>query len=97
MQHATACIFAALAIANGTSSLKAAETQTFTLDALGRLTKVVRTGSINDGVDTSYKIDTAGNRQTLIVTGSQGRMPVWVIVLPMGEYFVLPLVDPLFN
>ncbi len=97
MQRTATCILTFLAMSLGTSSLQAAEVQSYTFDALGRLTKVVRTGNVNNGVDTSVQLDTAGNRQILKVTGSPGAMPLWAVMLPIEGYFVLPLVDPLSN
>lgn len=48
----------------------AAETQTHTYDARGRLKKVERSGSVNNGVKTEYTHDKANNRTTVVVTGS---------------------------
>jgi hypothetical protein len=81
----------------GAPSLKATETESYTYDALGRLTKVVRSGSVNNSVETTYQLDAADNRQILTVTGSQGQAQVWVVVLPIAGYVVVPLVDPLAN
>lgn len=47
----------------------AAETITYTYDARGRLVKVVRSGTVNDGVVTDYVIDKANNRTNKTVTG----------------------------
>jgi hypothetical protein len=48
----------------------AAETITYTYDARGRLVKVVRTGTVNNNVQTVYTHDKANNRKTVVVTGS---------------------------
>ncbi len=48
----------------------ASETQKFTYDAKGRLVKVERTGSVNNGVKTEYEHDKANNRTKVKVTGS---------------------------
>lgn len=48
----------------------ATETQTYTYDAKGRLTKVVRSGSVNNGVTAECTHDKANNRRNLKVTGS---------------------------
>jgi YD repeat-containing protein len=42
----------------------ASETLTYTYDARGRLTKVVHSGSVNNGVTTTYTYDRANNRVT---------------------------------
>lgn len=42
--------------------LLAVETITYTYDARGRLVKVDRTGSVNNGVSTTYVLDKADNR-----------------------------------
>jgi hypothetical protein len=44
----------------------AAETITYTYDAKGRLTKVVRTGTVNNNVQTDYSHDKANNRTTVV-------------------------------
>lgn len=48
----------------------AAETTTYTYDEQGRLTKAVHTGSVNNGLTSSYGYDKADNRITSSVTGS---------------------------
>ena len=54
---------------------QAAETQKFTYDAKGRLVKVERTGTVNDGVKTDYEYDKANNRKRVKVSGSSGSPP----------------------
>lgn len=62
----------------------AAETQTYTYDALGRLTKVVT----SSGRTTEYAYDAANNRTQVTSTGgSSGK----VVVLPLLGGLVLPL------
>ena len=48
----------------------ATETLTYTYDARGRLVKVERSGSVNNGVKAEYTHDKADNRTTVVVTGS---------------------------
>lgn len=48
----------------------AAETITYRYDARGRLVKAERTGSVNNGVNTSYTYDKADNRTNKTVTGA---------------------------
>jgi hypothetical protein len=48
----------------------AAETITYTYDAKGRVTKVVRTGTVNNGVTYEYRHDKADNRTKVKVTNS---------------------------
>lgn len=50
--------------------LIASETVTYTYDAKGRLVKVERSGTVNDGVTTEYQHDDADNRKRVITTGS---------------------------
>jgi YD repeat-containing protein len=52
-----------------------AETVTYTYDAKGRLTKVARSGSINNNVQTQYSYDKANNRKTVVTTGSGNVAP----------------------
>ena len=47
---------------------QAAETITYTYDALGRLVQVVRTGTVNNNTQVTYTLDAAGNRVTKVVT-----------------------------
>ncbi|WP_089928632.1 RHS repeat domain-containing protein [Caulobacter sp. UNC279MFTsu5.1] len=75
---------AVLCFAAAPSWATAAETQTYTYDALGRLTKVVST----NGRVTEYTYDAANNRTQVTSTGgSSGK----VVVLPLLGGLVLPL------
>ena len=53
----------------------AAETINYSYDAKGRLIKVVRSGTVNGGVTTSYTYDRANNRKTVVVAGSTNPTP----------------------
>jgi YD repeat-containing protein len=53
----------------------ATETVTYTYDAKGRLVKVERSGTVNNGVTTSYIHDKADNRSNVTVTGSPNNSP----------------------
>ena len=53
----------------------AAETINYTYDAKGRLVKVVRTGTVNNGVNTTYTYDRADNRTNKSTTGSPNPGP----------------------
>ncbi|HEY8605473.1 RHS repeat domain-containing protein [Tsuneonella suprasediminis] len=48
----------------------ATETVTYTYDARGRLVKVVRSGTVNNGVQTEYTHDKADNRTKVKTTGA---------------------------
>lgn len=48
----------------------AAETVTYIYDAKGRLVRVERSGSVNNGVTAAYQYDRADNRKRLTLTGS---------------------------
>lgn len=65
---------AALAMTAATSA-SAAETITYTYDARGRLLKVERSGTVNNGVVTDYVLDKAGNRTGKVTTGSANPPP----------------------
>lgn len=60
---------ALLIILSGTAA-QAAETVTYAYDAKGRLVKVVRSGSVNNGVTVQYSHDRADNRTNVKVTGA---------------------------
>lgn len=52
------------------SAATAAESVTYTYDALGRLVKVVVSGTVNNGVQVVYGQDAADNRSIVTVTGA---------------------------
>ncbi|MGQ0558244.1 MAG: hypothetical protein ACT4OE_01450 [Sphingosinicella sp.] len=56
-------------IAAAAAAAVAAETQNYSYDARGRLTKVTRSGSANKNVNTSYTFDKADNRTNRTTTG----------------------------
>lgn len=47
-----------------------AETVTYVYDAKGRLVKVIRAGTVNNGVTAEYTHDKADNRKRVKVTGA---------------------------
>lgn len=51
------------------------ETVTYTYDARGRLVQVARTGTVNNGVTTSYTLDRANNRTNKTTSGSPNPGP----------------------
>ena len=53
----------------------AAETITYTYDSKGRLVKVERAGTVNNGVKAEYAHDKAANRTNVTVTGSPNPPP----------------------
>lgn len=52
----------------------AAETITYTYDALGRLVQVTRSGTVNNGASATYGYDPANNRTNVTVTAGGGGM-----------------------
>jgi YD repeat-containing protein len=66
-------VCAALTVA--ATAARASETVTYTYDAKGRLVKVERTGTVNNGVTTQYTHDHADNRSNVTVTGSPNNSP----------------------
>jgi phage gp36-like protein len=68
-------ILLAIAAALPLQAAHAAETITYSYDAKGRLVKVVRSGTVNNGVTADYTHDKADNRKTLVVTGSPNPPP----------------------
>lgn len=73
MQFAKALAASALILAP--IAANAAETLTYTYDAKGRLIKVVRTGTVNNNVQTTYTHDKANNRKNTTTTGSANPPP----------------------
>lgn len=53
----------------------AAETQTYTYDARGRLKQVAHSGTVNNGVNTAYTLDKADNRTNQTTTGAGPALP----------------------
>jgi len=51
------------------------ETITYSYDAKGRLIKVLRTGTVNNNVQTTYGHDKADNRKNLTTTSSPNPPP----------------------
>ena len=60
----------AVVFAAGASTAFANETITYTYDAKGRLVKVERSGTVNNGVKAEYTHDKAHNRTNVTVSGS---------------------------
>ena len=73
MYKLVACALFALVAMPYPSS--ATETITYTYDAKGRLTTVVRTGTVNNNVQTLYTHDKANNRKNVTTTGSPNPPP----------------------
>lgn len=78
----------------------AQEVTTYSYDAKGRVTSVVRTGGPVSGATTSYAFDKADNRVTVAVTsspngsgnGSNGSAPATkYIVTPLNGYTIIPV------
>jgi YD repeat-containing protein len=74
---------AALCVLAAPTLVMAAETQTYTYDALGRLTQV----KTSSGRTTDYTYDAANNRTQVVSTGGSSR----VVVLPLLGGLVLPI------
>ena len=69
MKHVGTLAFAAaaLAVAAAGAAAWASETVTYTYDARGRLVKVERSGSVNNGVKADYVYDKGDNRTNVNV------------------------------
>lgn len=65
----------AMLLASASTEALASETATYTYDAKGRLVKVVKSGSVNNGVATDYTHDKADNRTNVKVAGSSSQAP----------------------
>jgi len=65
----------ALGAAAVAAAAYAAETITYKYDARGRLVRVERSGTVNNGVVTNYVIDKADNRTNKTTTGSPNPPP----------------------
>lgn len=70
-----AAILAAALVASTATAALATETITYQYDARGRLKKVERAGTVNNGVITSYAYDKAHNRIDKATTGAPPPSP----------------------
>lgn len=70
MRKVEMAVSAAAIAACAAAAALASETINYSYDARGRLVKVARSGSINNGVNTSYTLDKADNRTAKTTTGS---------------------------
>lgn len=52
-----------------------AETIRYIYDAKGRVVRVERTGTVNNGVSVNYEHDRANNRRRIVVVGSTNNPP----------------------
>ena len=68
-------VLAAMTVALIPAIAAATETITYTYDAKGRLVKVERSGSVNNGVKAEYTHDKANNRTNVTVSGSPNPPP----------------------
>jgi YD repeat-containing protein len=62
-------LLGATMLATTASAAMAHETMNYSYDERGRLVKVVRTGTVNNGVTTIYEYDKAENRKKKETTG----------------------------
>ena len=67
--------FSLLALLLVSAPALAAETITYVYDARGRLIRVERSGTVNNGVTTNYTLDKADNRTNKTTTGSPNPPP----------------------
>lgn len=74
-RRAALLLASSLAMSSSPILAQAAETVTYTYDAKGRLVKVVRTGTVNNNVQTTYSHDRADNRTNTTSTGSPNNSP----------------------
>ena len=72
------------------SGVYANETIIYTYDAQGRLTQAVHSGTVNNGVTSTYAFDNADNRTNLTVINGSSR----VVVVPLNGFTVIPISDP---
>ena len=63
------CCLTVVAALYAAGPARAAETVTYSYDAKGRLIRVVKSGSVNNGVNTEYNHDKADNRTRVRTTG----------------------------
>jgi hypothetical protein len=65
----------ALLLTFSSATVFASETVTYTYDSTGRMVKVAKSGSINNGIVVDYNFDKAGNRTRFLVSGAGSTSP----------------------
>jgi hypothetical protein len=65
----------ALLLAGAAIAAMASETITYSYDARGRLVRVVRSGTVNNGVTANYSYDKADNRTNVNVVSPNSPPP----------------------
>lgn len=89
MKLKTLCIATLIGIP---SAATASETTSYSYDALGRVTTVSHSGTVNNGLQAQYTYDPADNRTNVTVTGaSSNSPPSRVIVVPLNGLTVIPI------
>lgn len=73
--HTAAKTIAIATLIGSSAPALSAETVTYTYDARGRVVKVERTGTVNNGVTHEYELDKADNRIRTTTTGSPNPPP----------------------
>lgn len=74
------------------AATQAAETATYTYDALGRVVTSGVSGGPATGTSITMQYDAAGNRVRYAVSGSpNGSAPRRIVVLPLNGYTIVPL------
>lgn len=68
--RSTRRLMVATVLAATAAAAFASETITYRYDARGRLIKVERSGSVNNGITTNYSYDKADNRTNRTVSGA---------------------------
>lgn len=92
----------AAALASVSTAALASETITYSYDARGRLVRVVHSGTVNDGLSTTYTLDKADNRTSLTVNGAStapspsptpthAPVAIRAVVVPLSGFRVIPL------
>ncbi len=85
-------IAGALLFAVFSTAASASETITYSYDALGRVTQVSRSGTVNNGVTANYSYDRADNRTNVTVTGAPtGTDTGSGAAVPTSLFIVVPL------
>jgi YD repeat-containing protein len=69
----------------------AAETISYTYDALGRLVATTKSGTINNGVTTNITLDAAGNRTNYQVAGVIAPITPRLVIVPLNGYTIIPI------
>jgi len=84
-------LLVALAAAASPSTSASSEVANYSYDASGRVVNVTRSGSVNNGLRSTYIYDLADNRNSVSTTGASAYSSTHFVVVPLNGYTLIPI------